>query len=212
MKRRSLLLAITAAPILQPSQSFAADAIHVYKNPDCGCCNAWINHLKAAGFAVQVTDTADTSSVRKRFGMPERLAGCHTATLDGYVVEGHVPAADIKRLLAMKPQAIGIAVPGMPVGSPGMELGDRRELTKYFLSIAMDGRESSPAIPGRRLVSPRQERRDPTRRAIRGSRPVDRFHVDDATRRSSPMQKGSFRLNHFCCAHGPGAGKPIVTA
>lgn len=140
MKRRSLLLAIGAAPALHPALSHAAAPIHVFKNPDCGCCNAWINHLKAAGFVVQVTDTADTSSVRKRFGMPERLAGCHTATLEGYVVEGHVPAADIKRFLVMKPQAIGIAVFGMPVGSPGMEYGDRRDPYQVLL-VDRNGRE-----------------------------------------------------------------------
>ncbi|WP_086923557.1 DUF411 domain-containing protein [Variovorax sp. JS1663] len=140
MKRRSLLFAIAATPVLQPGLSQAAAPIQIYKNPDCGCCNAWIDHLKAAGFAVQVTDTADTSSVRKRFGMPERLASCHTATLEGYVVEGHVPASDIKRLLAMKPQAIGIAVPGMPVGSPGMEYGDRRDPYQVLL-VDRNGRE-----------------------------------------------------------------------
>jgi len=133
MKRRSLLLAIAATPILHPSLSQAAAPIHVYKNPDCGCCSAWVDHLKAAGFAVQVTETADTSSLRKRFGMPERFAGCHTATLEGYVLEGHVPADDIKRLLAMKPQAIGLSVPGIPVGSPGMEYGDRRDPYKVLL-------------------------------------------------------------------------------
>ena len=140
MKRRSFLLGIAATPILQTGPSHAAAPIHVYKNPDCGCCSAWVDHLKAAGFAVQVTESPDTSSVRKRFGMPERLAGCHTATLEGYVLEGHVPAADIKRLLAMKPQAIGLAVPGMPVGSPGMEYGDRRDPYKVLL-VDRTGRE-----------------------------------------------------------------------
>lgn len=133
MKRRSILLGIAATPILHLSLSHAAAPIHVYKNPDCGCCSAWVDHLKAAGFSVQVTETADASSVRKRFGMPERFAGCHTATLEGYVLEGHVPAADIKRLLATKPQAVGLSVPGMPVGSPGMEVGDRRDAYKVML-------------------------------------------------------------------------------
>jgi hypothetical protein len=140
MKRRSLLLTIAAITTLHPGLSHAAAPIHVYKNPDCGCCSAWVDHLKAAGFAVQVTETADTSGLRKRFGMPERFAGCHTATLEGYVLEGHVPAADIKRLLAMKPQAIGLSVPGMPVGSPGMEFGDRRDPYKVLL-IDRRGRE-----------------------------------------------------------------------
>lgn len=133
MKRRSILLGIAATPILHARLSRAAAPIHVYKNPDCGCCSAWVDHLKAAGFSVQVTETADASNVRKRFGMPERFAGCHTATLEGYVLEGHVPAADIKRLLATKPQAVGLCVPGMPVGSPGMEVGDRRDAYKVLL-------------------------------------------------------------------------------
>lgn len=131
MKRRSFLLATAATPFV--GLTHAAAPIHVYKNPDCGCCNAWVDHLKAAGFSVQVTETADASSVRKRFGMPERFAGCHTATLEGYVLEGHVPAVDIKRLLTMKPQAIGLSVPGMPVGSPGMEFGDRRDPYQVLL-------------------------------------------------------------------------------
>ncbi|CAN7330530.1 DUF411 domain-containing protein [Variovorax sp. LjRoot290] len=141
MKRRSFLFTIGATPFLQPGQSLAAAPIQVYKNPECGCCSAWVDHLKAAGFSVRVTETPDMSSIRRRFGMPERLAGCHTATLEGYVLEGHVPAADIKRLMATKPQAVGLAVPGMPVGSPGMEYGNRREPYKVLL-IDRRGRDS----------------------------------------------------------------------
>ena len=134
MNRRSIFSAIAAFPLLQalPARS-AASKVHVYKNPSCGCCTAWVEHLKAAGFGVDVTETEDTASVRKRYGMPERLAGCHIGVVDGYVLEGHVPAAEVKRLLAANPRAVGLAVPGMPVGSPGMEYGDRKDPYKVLL-------------------------------------------------------------------------------
>ena len=142
MKRRLLIGSITAVPLLQmlPARA-AASKVHVYKNPSCGCCTAWVEHLKTAGFAVDVTETDDTAAVRKRHGMPERLAGCHTGVVEGYVLEGHVPAADVKRLLAAKPQAVGLAVPGMPVGSPGMEYGDRKDPYKVIL-VDRKGRET----------------------------------------------------------------------
>jgi hypothetical protein len=142
MNRRSLFAAIAAIPLLQaiPSRA-AASKVQVYKNPSCGCCTAWVEHLKAAGFSVDVTETDDTTAVRKRLGMPERLAGCHTGIVDGYAIEGHVPAADIKRLLSAKPQAVGLAVPGMPVGSPGMEYGDRKDPFKVLL-VDRRGRET----------------------------------------------------------------------
>ncbi len=142
MKRRSLFAALAALPLLHAQLArAAATPIHVYKDPGCGCCTAWVDHLKAAGFAVKVTETGDTSSVRKRLGMPDRFGGCHTATLENYVIEGHVPAAEIKRLLAMKPLAIGLAVPGMPVGSPGMEYGDRRDPYQVLL-VDRNGRDT----------------------------------------------------------------------
>ena len=143
-----LIGSIAALPLLQtlPARA-AASKVHVYKNPSCGCCTAWVEHLKTAGFAVDVTETDDTAAVRKRHGMPERLAGCHTGVVEGYVLEGHVPAADVKRLLAAKPQAVGLAVPGMPVGSPGMEYGDRKAHTRSSLSTVKGGKPYLPAIP-----------------------------------------------------------------
>jgi len=99
----------------------AADTVDVYKSPYCGCCEKWVEHLRQAGFAVRTHDVNDVPAARQRLGMPERLGSCHTAKVAGYVVEGHVPAADIQRLLKEKPQAVGLAVPSMPPGSPGME-------------------------------------------------------------------------------------------
>ena len=93
----------------------------VYKSPTCGCCNGWIEHLEAAGFAVDARDVRDLMTVKVDGGVPTAMSSCHTALVDGYVVEGHVPAEQIKRLLAERPAIAGIAVPGMPIGSPGME-------------------------------------------------------------------------------------------
>lgn len=105
----------------------AAQTIEVTKSPYCGCCAQWVEHLRANGFTVRVTDTEDLDPVAHEHGVPDALRSCHTATVEGYVIEGHVPAADIRRLLAERPDAAGLAVPGMPIGSPGMEQGDRRQ-------------------------------------------------------------------------------------
>lgn len=118
------LTALLALPFLAVVQ---AKEIHVFKSRSCGCCGAWVHHLRAADFEVKVTDVDDTAAERKRLGMPEQFGSCHTALVDGYVLEGHVPAAEVKRLLAAGTKAIGLAVPGMPVGSPGMEVGERRD-------------------------------------------------------------------------------------
>lgn len=115
--------------------------VEVYKNPDCGCCGAWVDHLKAAGFPVKVHETPDTSSIRKRHGMPDDFGSCHTAVVSGYAIEGHVPAVDIKRLLVKRPAAVGLSVPGMPVGSPGMEVGSRKDPYQVLL-IDKAGRSS----------------------------------------------------------------------
>ena len=117
--QRLLALALLGIATL----AFAAPAITVYKDPGCGCCAAWVDHLKANGFAVTVHDTQNIHAQSKKLGAPEALVGCHTGVIDGYVIEGHVPAADIRRLLAERPRAAGLAVPGMPQGSPGMETG-----------------------------------------------------------------------------------------
>lgn len=104
----------------------ASPTITVYKTPTCGCCTSWVEHLKQEGFKVVAVDTADVSPIKRALGIGEALASCHTALVDGYVIEGHVPAADIARLLRDRPAIVGLAVPGMPMGSPGME-GPRTE-------------------------------------------------------------------------------------
>jgi hypothetical protein len=102
------------------SPSEAADEIAVYKSPTCGCCADWVEHLRADGFAVAVFETDNVAPVKARVGIPPALASCHTALVGGYAIEGHVPAREIRRLLSERPGARGLAVPGMPSGSPGM--------------------------------------------------------------------------------------------
>jgi hypothetical protein len=124
MTRRSAL-GIVATALIMPTFSAVAQtpAILVHKDPNCSCCSGWVRHLEDAGFTVTVEETADLQPVRRRLGVPADLAACHTAELDGYVLEGHVPAAAVRRLLETRPTAIGLSVPGMPAGSPGMEGG-----------------------------------------------------------------------------------------
>ena len=104
----------------------------VYKTKTCGCCGKWVEHLRANGFAVTVNDVPSTAEYRAKYGVPDALASCHTAVVGGYTVEGHIPAADIHRLLKERPKGKGIAVPGMPMGSPGME-GPHRQAYSVLL-------------------------------------------------------------------------------
>ena len=124
LTRRSVF-ALGAISLLQPGTVFAVEqrAITVHRDPDCGCCLGWAQHLQKAGFRTKLLETKDLDAVKKRLGVPDDLAACHTAEIAGYVVEGHVPAIALKRFLAEKPNATGLAVPGMPIGSPGMEGG-----------------------------------------------------------------------------------------
>ena len=125
--RRSALGLAAAFLVLQRSPAEAeSPAILVHKDPNCSCCSGWVKHLKDAGFAVTVDETADLQPVRKWLAVPADLAACHTAEVDRYVVEGHVPAVAVRRLLEERPAAIGLSVPGMPAGSPGMEGGTPR--------------------------------------------------------------------------------------
>jgi hypothetical protein len=97
-------------------------AVQVYKDPTCGCCSLWVEHLRKAGFTATVTDVEDMTAIKTKYGVPVQARSCHTALLGGYVVEGHVPAADVQRLLKERPAIAGIGVAGMPIGSPGMEV------------------------------------------------------------------------------------------
>jgi len=112
--------------------------IDVYKSPTCGCCNKWIDHLKANGFTVRAHDTENGAAHKIRLGVPAGYGSCHTAEVNGYVIEGHVPAKEMKRLLKEKPRARGLVVPAMPAGSPGMEIGDRKDAYDVFL-VNQDG-------------------------------------------------------------------------
>ena len=100
----------------------ALPSVTVYKSPTCGCCSKWIEHMQANGFAVKSLDVQDVGAIKNQYGVPANAGSCHTALVGGYVVEGHVPAASVKRMLTEKPRIRGIAVPGMPLGSPGMEV------------------------------------------------------------------------------------------
>jgi hypothetical protein len=123
---KSLRLAIAAGALVLGSAANAA-ALTVYKSASCGCCGKWVEHVEKHGFTVTVVDVDDVMAVKSKAGIPDNLASCHTSKIGGYVIEGHVPAADIKKLLAEKPKAKGIAVAGMPMGAPGMEHGDHRQ-------------------------------------------------------------------------------------
>lgn len=109
-----------------PLKSTALNAT-VYHSPDCNCCGGWIDHLKAQGFQITDFSTPDIETVKQKYNVPDNLSSCHTAIVNGYVIEGHVPADDIKRLLQEKPNVAGLSVPQMPVGTPGMEMGDRKD-------------------------------------------------------------------------------------
>ncbi len=130
-------LALLAAPAIGAQ---AAVAVEVWKDPHCGCCEDWVVLLRQAGFSVKVNDQGNDAA-RKRLGIPDALGSCHTASVQGYALEGHVPATDIRRLLREKPQAVGLAVPGMPVGSPGMDgaVYKRRKDPFKVLLVAKDG-------------------------------------------------------------------------
>ena len=129
----------------QPTETavVSADAplLTVYKTPTCGCCKAWAAYMEREGFRVESRDVADLAAVKDSLGVPSDLASCHTGVVDGYVVEGHVPAEHVRRLLAERPDARGLTVPGMPIGSPGMEQGDLRQ--PYDVLVVGEGGEAA---------------------------------------------------------------------
>lgn len=131
-------LAASALPLA--TTAAAPTPVEVWKDPSCGCCKDWVDHMQANGFQVTVHETGN-NAVRARLGLPQKLGSCHTALVGGYLVEGHVPASDVRALLQQKPKALGLAVPGMPVGSPGMDgavYGERRDPYEVLL-VARDG-------------------------------------------------------------------------
>jgi len=144
ISRRHLIaaaLGAACAPALSSAGAPApSTAVEVWKDPECGCCKDWVAHLEANGFKVKVNDTGNTAA-RSRLGIDSKYGSCHTAHVGGYAIEGHVPAREIKRLLSERPAAVGLAVPGMPVGSPGMDgpvYGGRKDSYDVLL-LARDG-------------------------------------------------------------------------
>lgn len=119
----SVAFGAAAAHVVAAAQDPPLPTMLVYKSPTCGCCTAWVEHVRRAGFRVVVRDTVDVQPVKDRWGVPPALGSCHTARVGGYVIEGHVPADVVQRLLKEKPVVLGLAAPGMPMGSPGMEGG-----------------------------------------------------------------------------------------
>src|SRR5689334_13600050 len=124
--RRELLALIPVALVAGSRVSAQAPLVEVTKDPGCGCCEQWVAHLQKAGFKATVRESADIDALKDKLRIPKAARSCHTGVVAGYAIEGHVPAADLKRLLAEKPAVLGIAVPGMPVGSPGMEVSSGR--------------------------------------------------------------------------------------
>lgn len=141
MQRRTVLTAFFAMALgagMTGGVLAATPVIDVYKSATCGCCEAWVKHLRDGGFTVRAHDVPEPGAYRAKFGVPDALGSCHTGIVDGYALEGHVPVTDIKRLLAEKPKARGLAVPGMPLGSPGMEVPGRSDAYDVLL-IGTDG-------------------------------------------------------------------------
>ena len=141
LRRRQFIRGALALALLPATVRAApARAVEVWKDPECGCCNDWIAHLEAHGYTVTAHDVGNTAR-RAELGMPAAYGSCHTALVEGYVLEGHVPASDVERLLRERPAALGLAVPGMPIGSPGMDApayGGRRDRYDVLL-VDRDG-------------------------------------------------------------------------
>jgi hypothetical protein len=140
---RRLALVLVALLLLVPAVGTTAQsrqtAIEVYKSPTCGCCSKWIDHLRSHGFAARAIDTDKIDEIKDSRGVPRQARSCHTGMVGGYVVEGHVPAADIQRLLKERPAIVGIAVPGMPIGSPGMEVPGMKAQSYNVIAFSKDG-------------------------------------------------------------------------
>ena len=133
-----LVCALFARVVLAQAQP----TMTVQRDPGCGCCLNWVAHLEKAGFKVSITESPEMDAVKDRRGVPKSARSCHTGVVDGYVIEGHVPAADIKRLLKERPAVVGLAVPGMPAGSPGMEMSNGRTQPYSVLAFDKSGKTS----------------------------------------------------------------------
>lgn len=133
MKRLTLALGLSTLMLAGHSHADEAPEVTVYKSPTCGCCTDWVRHLEDNGFEVKAIDSNAMNRIKANAGLTPALASCHTAFVDDYVIEGHVPASDIHRLLAQAPDARGLTVPGMPLGSPGMEVGQQRDAYQVLL-------------------------------------------------------------------------------
>jgi len=135
-----VLLAVAGVFLLQspPESADASMTMVVYKSPTCGCCHNWVELMEAAGYTIDVRDTNNMNTVKMQNGVARNLQSCHTALIDGYLIEGHVPVEDIQRLLAERPAIKGLAVPGMPIGSPGMEQGMPSDYQSFDV-VAFDG-------------------------------------------------------------------------
>jgi hypothetical protein len=156
ISRRALLAGLAAFPVAASrSPACAAQTLPlmtVTKDPGCGCCGAWVDHIRAAGFPVEVIESPEVTRLKVRLGVPRDLASCHTAEVGGYVIEGHVPVEAIRRLLAERPRARGLAVPGMPVGSPGMEVEGVADDTYDVVLFGPGGRTIFARYRGARPV------------------------------------------------------------
>ena len=144
MNRRHFILngiasSLAAATLGRPAFASLGE-MEVFKSPTCGCCSAWVDHMTRAGFETQARDVDQETlwTMKDRAGVTPELSSCHTAFIDGYFVEGHVPASDVQRLLTERPDALGLTVPGMPIGSPGMEMGNQRDAYDTLL-VLRDG-------------------------------------------------------------------------
>ena len=141
------LLAITALGYpLMSTAAIQPETVTVWKTPSCGCCKDWVIHLRKEGFNVVTNDVPDTAPMRQKLGLPAKFGSCHTALVGGYVIEGHVPAKEVIRLLREKPAAIGLAVPGMPVGSPGMEMPGEMQGVRDAFDVVLVTRDGSSRV------------------------------------------------------------------
>ena len=142
LSRRSLLqVLLTGLGVgMVPVAAQTRRALQVYKDPTCGCCALWVTHMRDHGFTATVTDVADMTSIKMKLRVPSTVRSCHTASVDGYALEGHVPAADVLRLLRDRPKVAGIGVPGMPIGSPGMEVNGTKPQAFDVLAFDASGK------------------------------------------------------------------------